>query len=91
MSTQRSPLRFLHLLWLVPLWLLQYLLIVPLVWIWLALIVPAFKIGVVGVILLCVPIIGWIILAVLILRRPQPRRERTYWRPWGASLIGGAR
>jgi len=87
-----SPYRFLHLLWLIPAWMIQYTMVVPLIWLWRALVVPAAKIGIIGLALLCIPIIGWIILAVMILRRPREHRPHTYARPWGASLVaGGAR
>lgn len=81
----------LWLIALIPAWMLQYLIVVPAVWVWRYFIVPAFKIGGVGVLLLFIPVIGWIVLAVMILRRPAQPRSNAYLTPWGATLLGGAR
>lgn len=78
MSVIESPtsnynyLKLLWLLLLVPLWTLQYGFVVPVVWVWRAIVVPAFKVGGFLIVLVFVPVVGWIvILLVLLVRRPQ--------------------
>lgn len=68
---------------LIAVWTFQYAIAV-----WIVLLARlakgALKLGALGLLLLCVPIIGWIVLAVLLLRRPVPATERrpSVWRPW---------
>lgn len=88
LDTPPSPWRWLHLAWIIPAWLLQYTLVVPTVWVWRYLVVPAFKVGFIGIVLLCIPIVGWVLLAVLIFRRKAPvNRSHAYLKPWGAALL----
>lgn len=68
-------------------WAVQYTIAVPCILLW-RLTLAAFKVGFVGVLLLCLPVIGWIILALwLMLRHPAPATaapsRRSMWRPWG--------
>lgn len=65
-------------------WSVQYTTWVPLVWAW-RLTAFALRAGLLGVMLLCVPIVGWVVLAVMLLRRPSAERARSneYLRPWG--------
>jgi hypothetical protein len=61
---------------LVPVWLVQYLLWVPAVLIArpaVAIVGAALKLGALGIALLCVPVIGWIALAVIIYIRSRNR------------------
>lgn len=62
-------------------WLIQYGLFVPSV-LGCRLMLGAFKLGMVGIIWLCVPVVGWVILAVMLLGHPAPHRSNI-WRPWG--------
>lgn len=60
------------------LWPVQYLLVVPLVWLW-----KISKILGLGMLLVFVPVIGWIILALKIARIMRGTDEpATYARPW---------
>jgi len=79
--------RYLWLIALIPGWILQYTLVVPSVWTWRYFIVPAFKLGGIGILLICIPIVGWIVLAVMILRRNKPVRDNRYLTPWGKNLL----
>lgn len=69
-------------------WLIQYVLYVPMVWTWRA-VKAAFKIGGLGVLLVFIPIIGWIILAVKVYALTKDGRQvdRRYLHPWGVSLL----
>ena len=75
--SKKFPLRFLHLAWLIPLWFFQYptifsyyymLYSLKIIW---GVFRFALQIGVLGLILLCIPFIGWIILAFWYLNRPN--------------------
>jgi hypothetical protein len=62
---------------LMPIWSAQYLMLWPMVafisflgW----LIKGALKVGIVGVLLLCIPFFGWIILAVMLMNHGNQRR-----------------
>lgn len=74
-------------------WPVQYLLWIPLVIMW-AIIRFAFTLGFVGILLLVIPVVGWIVLFFMLMGR---RREKRYgkmleratgekpvsvWRPW---------
>lgn len=64
-------------------WVVQYLFWVPLV-IFGRLCVGAMKLGLLGFFLLCIPIIGWAIIAVKVFSGPSPRRPGpSIWKPWG--------
>lgn len=64
-------------------WLFQYVLWVPLV-VCARLVKGAVKFGVLGVILILFPIVGWIILAVLVFRRkPEGPKPPSILKPWG--------
>lgn len=76
MSQQRSA--WWLLLW-APLWLVQYLVWVPLVILWHA-IKFGLGIGLLGLLLLFIPIIGWIILVFLLLGRGGSQ-------PWLGPLL----
>ena len=81
-----------HLIWLLPLWFIQYSILYA---------VFSFKIisgifkfalniGVIGLILLCVPVVGWIILAFWMLNRPNsPSYPVTgsRFRPWFINVL----
>ena len=73
-------------------WPTQYLLVVPCVYLWrwtVALLAGALKLGVLGLILLCVPIIGWVLLAYLLFFRkgePAPKRPSVLT-PWGLTWV----
>ena len=61
---------------LVPVWLVQYLLWVPAVLVArlaVVLVRAALKLGALGVFLLCVPVIGWLALAVILYIRSRNR------------------
>lgn len=85
-----SALKWLHLLWLLPLWMLQYCMWVPLVWCWKAC-GALVKLGFVGLLLILFLPIGLIVAAVLLFRKgpteSQQRASRSYMRPWGAGLL----
>ena len=84
--------RSIHLIWLLPLWFIQYSILYA---------VFSFKIisgifkfalniGVIGLILLCVPVVGWIILAFWMLNRPNsPSYPLTgsRFRPWFINVL----
>ena len=84
--------RSLHLIWLLPLWFIQYSILYA---------VFSFKIisgifkfalniGVIGLILLCIPVVGWIILAFWMLNRPNsPSYPVTgsRFRPWFINVL----
>jgi hypothetical protein len=93
-----------NIVWLIiaiPLWVAQYVIWIPAVFIWRASVVVfrfALTLGLIGLVLLFVPVIGWIILALILLLRggddrdtkalvrELARREgidgRSIWRPW---------
>ena len=71
---------------LVMLWFVQYLVYLPFVWLPVRAAKAAVKLGVVGILLLCLPVIGWAILLLwLILRHPAPEQpaKRGALKPWG--------
>lgn len=83
--------KWLHLLWLTIVWSIQYTVVVPTIWLYRVL-SGALAVGALGVLLVCLPVIGWVILAVLLMGTPTPsqrerRRSRRYLRPWGLSLL----
>lgn len=67
------------------LWTFQYAVAVWCILAW-RFCVAALKFGAWGLLMLCIPIIGWIILAVKIYQvmthSPRPAR-RSVWKPWG--------
>jgi hypothetical protein len=86
-------------------WLFQYGVVVPVVavywlgvvglaWCW-RLCVGAFTLGVTGIMLLVLPVVGWVILIHRLRFRPRPRPRRrrrrrfppTIWRPWALGLV----
>jgi len=71
------------LLW-VPLWAVQYLLWVPLVITWHA-IVFGTGLGLVGLLLIVIPVVGWIVLIFLLLGRGHQPWLADLLRPWGAA------
>jgi hypothetical protein len=98
---RRSALRYLHLLWLIPLWCCQYLVVVPSVYTWRLLVlfagffVGVFALGALAVVLVCIPVIGWLALLVLVLsrprntyHRPRPHHSNAWmFKPWLASAL----
>ena len=65
------------------LWMFQYAIYVPTVLCFRGL-KGAAKFGFLGVLLICIPILGWIILAWLVFRRaPVGEKPRSVWKPWG--------
>lgn len=62
-------------------WMMQYGVYVPLVLCW-RMTVAAFKMGAVGLLLLCIPMIGWVVLIMMVMNHPSPHRSNI-WRPWG--------
>jgi hypothetical protein len=82
-------LRYINLIWLLPLWSFQYALVIQVFGI--KILVAVFKwslnMGVIGLILLCIPFVGWIILAFWMLNKSgstnQPSIQlRPSFRPW---------
>jgi hypothetical protein len=87
-----DPKRSLHLIWLLPLWFIQYstLYLVFSLKIITGIFKFALNIGVIGLILLCVPVVGWIILAFWMLNRPNsPSYPVTgsRFRPWFINVL----
>ena len=72
-------------------WAVQYSLVAPTVWLWhLTVAVVAFASRSAGhIILLFIPVVGWIWLAYLLLREHPERapKDRGYLRPWGMGLL----
>jgi len=86
-ENNKRPKKYINLIWLVPLWFIQYAILYTAFTF--KVVIGIFKfglnMGVVGLILLFVPIIGWIILAFWMLNRPSsPSYPRTgsQFRPW---------
>lgn len=90
---ETSPARYAgHAAWwagMLSAWSVQYTVVVPIVWCMRLLSSVArfaMRAGLWAIVLLCLPIIGWAILAViLLLRSPSerpPRRPAAYARPW---------
>lgn len=64
-------------------WTFQYMLWIPMVLVW-WLAKGAVKFGVLGLVLVLIPVLGWIILAWLIFRhKPESVAKRSIWKPWG--------
>ena len=63
-------------------WMVQYCLFVPCVYGW-RMIAAAFKLGALGLLLLCIPVLGWVVLAVMLVGRPGSAHRSNIWRPWG--------
>lgn len=76
-------------------WPLQYLIVVPAVYLWrwaVALVKGALKYGLLGVLLLCIPLIGWIVLVYLVFfqkREPAPPRTNVL-RPYFLDKVVSA-
>lgn len=84
-------------------WAVQYVAVVPVVYTWRAcvwLVTAGLKLGVLGVLLLCLPIVGWILLAILLVMRHQhaqtmaamghgrgARARANVLRPWGLQYL----
>jgi hypothetical protein len=87
LENNNGPKKYINLTWLVPLWFFQYTFLYTVFSF--KVVIGIFKfglnMGVIGLILLFVPIIGWIILAFWMLNRPNsPSYPRTgsRFRPW---------
>jgi len=68
------------------LWFVQYLVYLPFVYLPVRAFKAAVKLGFIGILLLCLPVIGWAILLLwLILRHPAPEQpaKRGALKPWG--------
>ena len=81
-----------HLIWLLPLWFIQYCIFYAVFSfkIMTGILKFALNIGVIGLILLCVPVVGWIILAFWMLNRPNsPSYPVTgsRFRPWFINVL----
>lgn len=81
-----------HLIWLLPLWFIQYSILYAVFSfkIMTGILKFALNIGVIGLILLCVPVVGWIILAFWMLNRPNsPSYPVTgsRFRPWFINVL----
>lgn len=81
-----------HLIWLLPLWFIQYSILYAVFSfkIMTGIFKFALNIGVIGLILLCVPVVGWIILAFWMLNRPNsPSYPVTgsRFRPWFINVL----
>ena len=81
-----------HLIWLLPLWFIQYCILYAIFSfkIMTGILKFALNIGVIGLILLCVPVVGWIILAFWMLNRPNsPSYPVTgsRFRPWFINVL----
>lgn len=68
---------------LIALWTVQYTVVAPMIW----LVKVAVGIGVVGLVLLFVPVVGWIILLIVVMLRPRRTPDRSIWRPWFLDLV----
>ena len=84
--------RSIHFIWLLPLWFIQYstLYLVFSFKIITGILKFALNIGVIGLILLFVPVVGWIILAFWMLNRPNsPSYPVTgsRFRPWFINVL----
>lgn len=62
-------------------WMMQYGVYIPMVLCW-RMTVAAFKMGAVGLLLLFIPVVGWIVLIVMVMNHPSAHRSNI-WRPWG--------
>lgn len=62
-------------------WMMQYGVYIPMVLCW-RMTVAAFKMGAVGLLWLCFPVVGWIVLIVMVMNHPSSHRSNI-WRPWG--------
>ena len=79
---------------LIFIWPTQYLMVVPIVYLWrwtVAIITGSLKYGLLGIMLLCIPIVGWVVLAYLVFfkrRSPEPPAERLdVLTPWLKSWV----
>ena len=77
--------KYLTIIGLPLLWVsLQYPFVVPVVFLWyvfLWLLKGAGKVGLFGILLICLPIIGWAILAIILVMRAQHRETLAAFRP----------
>ena len=92
LENNNGPKRYINLTWLVPLWVFQYTFLYTVFSF--KVVIGIFKfglnMGVIGLILLFVPIIGWIILAFWMLNRPNsPSYPLTgsRFRPWFITVL----
>jgi len=92
-------LKLLHLIWLVPLWTMQYAFVVPMVALWIMgwwLLKVTFVVGGAALILIWIPVIGWIIIIMMALsagrRNPAPKKShRWLFFPWAAAVLRSGR